>query len=370
MVTSIIVGCGFGDEGKGTTTNHLVRQAYAAGENPMVVRFSGGPQAGHHVLLGDTSHTFHHYGSGSLLGAPTFWSKYCYTEPGAICHEYSELVRLGLYPGLYIDPMSPVITPYDRLANQRDHDNIAHGTCGQGIGFAAKRTEESPHKLYAKDLFAPKWVLEERLKSVRSYYGNPTSLELYKEVEAFMAYSRHVPEIALLATESSIVEDIDHLIFEGSQGILLDRDHGFFPHVTRASTTSKNAKEMIERNGWDTPTVHYVTRPYLTRHGAGPMGPGGPVQLNSTRGEINVTNPWQGEFRVSIFDRGLFNYAVSCDPYSHLDYYVVVTGLDRVKDTMTYRNTLGDVVTTDTYLFVKSLSDKCLISENYEFKYV
>lgn len=365
MRTSIVIGSQLGDEGKGSTTNELVRRSKAMLYQPIVVRFSGGPQAGHHVLYGGKSHTFHHFGSGTLQGAPTFWSKYCYTEPGAICHEYDTLLRLGVTPTLIIDPMSPVITPYDRLMNQYDTTNRGHGTCGQGIGFAAKREEETPHKIYAKDLFAPIWILRERMRSVEAYYRESldTTERLEKELVAFYRYTEYAQRMAKLGTESEI--KTEHLIFEGSQGILLDRDHGFFPHVTRAHTTSKNAKEMIERNGWDTPEIYYVTRPYLTRHGNGPMGPIVPVELKNTEGEINVTNPWQGEFRTSIFNRQLFDYAISCDPYSYLPYNVVITGLDRVDTIMTYRNKFGDVVTTDKYLFAKGLGD--IISQDYEF---
>lgn len=372
MKTSIVIGSQFGDEGKGSTVAWVSDEAIAKRETPIVVRFSGGPQAGHHVLYKDKSHTFHHFGSASLRGVATFWSKYCYTEPGAICHEYDSLIKLGLKPILYIDPMSPVITPYDRLINQLDPYNKKHGTCGQGIGAAAKRNEETPYKLYAKELFAAKDILRTRLDSLSSYYVKMWGdwqdhhwKQISKEVEAFYIYAEAIQNIASLQVESDLNDVCGHLVFEGSQGILLDRDHGFFPHVTRAHTTSKNAKEMIERNGWDTPEVYYVTRPYLTRHGNGPMGPVVPVELKNTEGEINVTNPWQGEFRTSIFNRQLFDYAISCDPYNYLDYKVVITGMDRVDATMTYRNKLGEVVTTDKYLFARGLGD--FISEEYKF---
>ena len=370
MKTSIVIGSQLGDEGKGSTTNYLVKESYRNGVKPLVVRFSGGPQAGHNVVVDGISHTFHHFGSGAFQEARTFWSKYCYTEPGDICNEYYTLVDLGLKPVLYIDPMSPVITPYDRAGNQQSTTHRLFGTCGQGIGYAAKRTEESPAKLYATDLFAPRWVLEERMKMIRNSYGTAIRAGGDIEMEAFYTYAEALRDIVTLCREEELHGKSTHLIFEGSQGILLDRDHGFFPHVTRAHTTSKNAKEMIERNGWDTPEVYYVTRPYLTRHGNGPMGPIVPVELKNTEGEINVTNPWQGEFRTSIFNRQLFDYALSCDPYSYLDYTVVVTGMDRVTGPMTYRNRLGDVVTTDKYLFGPSLCHNCIISEHYKFMQV
>ena len=72
-----VIGAQFGDEGKGLVVDYLCSQV----ENPLVVRFSGGAQAGHTVWHKDKTHIFSHFGSGSLRGASTYWSSTCLTDP-------------------------------------------------------------------------------------------------------------------------------------------------------------------------------------------------------------------------------------------------------------------------------------------------
>ena len=74
---SVVVGCAFGDEGKGMTVDWLVKDK----ENPIVVRFGGGHQCGHRVVHKDKEHIFSNFGSGTLRGAPTYWSKDCTIDP-------------------------------------------------------------------------------------------------------------------------------------------------------------------------------------------------------------------------------------------------------------------------------------------------
>ena len=90
MMKKAVIGLGCGDCGKGITTDYLCSQA----KNPLVVRFSGGQQAGHTVVYNGMRHTFSNFGSGTLRGAPTFWSKYCTMDPIGIKNEHSVLHAL------------------------------------------------------------------------------------------------------------------------------------------------------------------------------------------------------------------------------------------------------------------------------------
>lgn len=82
-----------------------------------------------------------------------------------------------------------------------------------------------------------------------------------------------------VSTLEAIWEDYDNLIFEGSQGILLDQRFGIMPHCTPSNTTSQNAHRILKQIGCnDTVTVNYVTRPYITRHGNGPFPSDKPVR--------------------------------------------------------------------------------------------
>ena len=123
------------------------------------------------------------------------------------------------------------------------------------------------------------------------------------------------------------------LIFEGSQGILLDMDHGFFPNVTRANTTSKYALKLIQRNQLPQPSLYYITRAYQTRHGNGYLT-NERLELNYTPNpkETNQYNSWQRHQRCTLLDIDMLNYAIQSDRnYSgDLPKNLVVTCLDQL----------------------------------------
>jgi adenylosuccinate synthase len=127
-------------------------------------------------------------------------------------------------------------------------------------------------------------------------------------------------------------------IFEGGQGIMLDMDYGFFPHVTRSNTTSKNAVEILKKHGLSGKSIHtyYITRAYQTRHGNGPMTnvgmDTGYIQNNPL--ETNTSESFQGEFRKTVLDLDLLKYALDCDNYRNpvSRRSLVITCLDQIKN--------------------------------------
>jgi adenylosuccinate synthase len=337
MKTSIILGLGFGDEGKGVTTDYLCRQA----ERPLVVRFSGGHQAGHTVVSPEgIRHVFSSFGAGTLAGAATFWSRYCTFYPVAYRNELRALLEKGINPELFVDGRSPVTTPYDVLANQSRESQLRHGSCGVGFGSTLAR-QEGPHKLHVMDLL-DEFILDARLASVATYYSArgisfaPQALE--EAMAAFRESINTVRDHLRVVNERGFFQGAatshDAIIFEGSQGILLDQEFGYFPHVTRAHVTSKHALEIIERNQLAAPGIHYVTRAYQTRHGNGPLKNeflSGPA-LTPTPYETNTMNPWQGAQRRSLLDMGQLRYALSADAHysAGLPRTLVVTCLDQL----------------------------------------
>ncbi|MEL6803770.1 MAG: adenylosuccinate synthetase, partial [Bacteroidota bacterium] len=136
------------------------------------------------------------------------------------------------------------------------------------------------------------------------------------------------------------------LIFEGSQGILLDQEFGYFPHVTRAFTSSKNALCLLERirteityavghNIAIQSEVHYVSRAYQTRHGNGPLSQENTtgLELAPTPYETNQTNRWQGSQRRALLDVDQLRYALSCDANysSGIPRYLTISCLDQIE---------------------------------------
>lgn len=339
MKSSIVLGSQFGDEGKGHVVSYLVSKS----EHPLVVRFNGGHQAGHTVVMADGKrHVFSHFGSGTLQGAPTFWSRFCTVSPGALVSEWNELHRLGVTPKIYIDSLCPVTTPYDIYYNQIQNSKTNHGSVGVGFGATIERHEKY-FKLYAGDLQHPS-VLKGKLQNIYHYYKDKLGVSFIPDFR--YVFTDTVDEFMSLPEEIEICESnylnpigFDHIIFEGAQGILLDMDFGFFPNVTRSNTTSKNAMQLIKEN-WlmPVPEIFYVTRSYQTRHGNGYMtNEAEGIELKNNEHETNIDFGFQGKFRKSKLDIDLLKYALECDNHfsDALDKNLVITCTDQYEDEVT-----------------------------------
>lgn len=312
MKATIVVGLGFGDEGKGKVTNYCSK-VYPTS---LVVRYNGGHQAGHTVVEGGVKHVFSSFGSGTLNGSPTFISKYCTLYPSAMLWEYKDLLGMGVKPVLYVDPLAMVTTPFDVNENRQEEVINAHGSCGAGFGKTIERHEtlNDSYRIFAKDLYYD-WVLKQKLEMLSQRHGKHSNIDLTKFLDACKACK----DIIKLLPFSSVVYPFDNLIFEGAQGIMLDREHGIFPHVTRSSTTCKNALSLLsEINYKDLVHIKYLTRCYQTRHGNGPLyGEDFKFELKNNENETNVTNPWQGEFRKAPLCLDLIDYAIKSDTSYH-----------------------------------------------------
>lgn len=320
-----VIGLGFGDEGKGITTDYLCSQS----EKPLVVRFSGGHQAGHTVVHKGIKHVFSNFGAGTLRGADTYWSEYCTVDPIGIMNEYDMLVEKGVDPKIYIHPDSPVTTPYDKFFNRNDSDTKSHGTCGVGFGATVKRNEENC-KMKFSDLQFPS-IVDTKLDMICNYYGGDI-LPMEYSVKDFQSACEELLEL------NSILDYYHYTdyIYEGSQGLLLDKDIGFFPHVTRSNTGSKQLLDVCHtdhvRNNLE---YCLVTRAYQTRHGAGPMSNNElDHKFTLNPNETNVTNEYQGDFRVSVLDIDLLKYAITSDEHINgsKKRTLVITCLDQVVD--------------------------------------
>jgi adenylosuccinate synthase len=309
MNKSIVIGAGFGDEGKVLLTSYLVSHSI----RPFVIRFNGGHQAGHTVVYNDKRHVFSNFGSGTLQYAPSYFSQYCTVHPSAILRERAALSKWFFDPLLYIDPLCMVTTPYDILFNGITERKNRHGSCGVGFGQTIKRNEDY-YKLHAMDLKYPT-ILKEKLKAIESYYDS----KLFKFERLNLNIDSFINECEQLLDHVEIdrpnFEGYTDLVFEGAQGILLDMDFGFFPNVTRSNTTSKNAISLIQSFGYSLENVeiYYASRVYQTRHGNGFMSNEGGLDLINNKDETNITNEYQGKFRTGALDVDLLNYAFEAD---------------------------------------------------------
>ena len=307
MKNFAVIGAGFGDEGKGMVISSLCQQHPDA----LVVRFCGGQQAGHHVMLPNgLDHIFSNFGSGTLQGNPTYWSSYCTIDPIGIINELDILLGKSIHPTLFLNEMCPVTTPYEKHFNRKHEKLTNHGSCGVGVGQTIQRQEDH-HSIRVMDLLYPS-VLKIKIKLLKQYY-----------LDAFVsdASDINIPQFldyCLMLVKDGHIKIIQNrpnyniLIFEGSQGLLLDQNYGFFPHVTRANTGTINILTHLE--GRVEPlNIYLVTRTYQTRHGSGPMTNQGLGRLWDNPYENQIIGGWQGEFRRSSLDLDLLKYAIHSD---------------------------------------------------------
>jgi len=324
-----IIGLGFGDEGKGMVTSSLADRHGGC----MVVRYSGGHQAGHTAERNGVKHTFVNFGSATLLGYPTYWSKHCTFEPIGFLNELTVLIekmkeRFDTIK-VYVHNDCPVTTPYDIAFNQR-HQN--DGTCGVGFGATLQREENHFHLKFS-DLYKPT-ILKIKLNLIRKYYQLDTNIDMKDFNDAVDIFnSRTVfPSEVVVPVEDNEIPSFPVTLYEGSQGLLLDQDIGFFPHVTRSNVGRKRLDRFI----YHYDEVWYVTRAYQTRHGKGPMtNEEIPMTLINTESEANTLNDYQGQFRRTVLDVDLLNYALEHDRKEKRRVqteHLVITCLDQMVD--------------------------------------
>jgi adenylosuccinate synthase len=345
---SICLGLGFGDEGKGSFVNYLCTQL----RKSLVVRFNGGHQCGHTVVHEGMRHVFSNFGSGTLAGAPTYWSEYCTVNPRAVLKEGNALREMGVKPVLYLDANAMVTTPFDIIKNLRLEDNNNHGSVGVGFGATIQRNDDHYH-LYVRDLLYPK-IRDEKLDLLLKHYFKyitPYNNDIMRTIEEFKEACDDLVDRYNIV--NGLYDKLDmYWIFEGGQGIMLDMDYGFFPHVTRSNTTSKNAIEIIKKYGLIGKSIitYYVTRAYQTRHGNGPMTNMGldTSYIKDNPNETNTDDSYQGEFRKTVLDFDLLKYAIDCDKYHNprSPSGIVMTCLDQIEDPQKIPITIKGELTT------------------------
>lgn len=355
----VVVDLGYGDAGKGSLVDALVRHTRA----DLVVRFNGGCQAAHNVVLPDgRSHTFSQFGSGSFVpGVKTYLSEHFLWNPISMEAEAQVLVEKGLsdvWARTIVDDRALVVTPWHRAMNRlREHarGNRRHGSCGVGIGEAVEDRINPEIRLLAGDLRKLSvqqiaMVLDNLAKSKRRQFteiensateGFPLEdlrflmngeapfkcAHLYKDIMSRVRLSSEDPEWT--AMELGGFNGLGNIVFEGAQGVLIDETYGFAPHTTWSKCTSHNALNLLSRLGWEG-GIHVIgaLRAYAIRHGAGPfVTEEHDLVHNRAFQELhNDYNPWQGYPRLGYFDAVAAHYALQAD--RHID-SLAITNLDR-----------------------------------------
>lgn len=300
---NIVIGSFFGDEAKGQCVNNL------CDENTIVIRFSGANQVGHNVKHNDLQHCFRNFGSGTLKGCPTYWSNYCVCDLHTLLIEMTELRKLGITPNIIFHPFCELVTPYDVISQWNNSENRKHGTVGTGFKPVLDRVKNgySLTIVDARNLL----ILREKVHNIGKFYYNFSSNVPTTNIDDWiLAVNRMVNMFPI--EQLDVLNEYENLVFEGSQGILLDQKHGVMPFCTPSNTTSKNAFEILNKlNRKETPIVNYVTRPYITRHGNGPLLTN--KRVFTIEDENNQWNDFQKGLRACEFDLDLLNHSLNID---------------------------------------------------------
>jgi adenylosuccinate synthase len=323
----------FGDSGKGTLTEALVRRYKV----PLVVRYSGGPQCGHNVVLENgTHHVFSQFGAGTLAGARTLLTKHVLIDPVRLINEGDVLEKKGVsdpFGRVMIDTQCLVITPFHRAVNrlkELSRGAARHGSCGVGVGETAAYALKHPDTaLRVEDLLFHRKT-REKLEQISKdcgeeivqFCGGAMPPEGAAEwgvftspdtIDAYLNRYRTFCEsgVIFVSTKTALNRiRTQDTVWEGAQGVLLDEWVGFHPFTTWSTVTLQHAIEHLALAGVsrDDITNIGVLRCYGHRHGAGPF----PTENESLRpildDKYNPENLWQGQFRVGWFDAVMADY--------------------------------------------------------------
>ena len=354
MSNVAIVGTQWGDEGKGKIVDLYTQNA------DIVVRFQGGNNAGHTLVVKGRTTILHLIPSGILHD-----QKICIIgngvvfDPNVFLMEIEELTLAGILPSstkLYISEKAHVIMPYHRSLDQAREARSAGkkiGTTGRGIGPAYEdkvaRTGIRVGDLYETNLFQEKLhqSLEEKNFLLKNYFGTEP-LNANDIADEYLAFAEKIkPYVA----DTSLI--LDHeikkgkkVLFEGAQGCHLDVDHGTYPYVTSSNTVSGNAACGSGIGPGSISTVVGICKAYTTRVGEGPF----PTELKDTVGdylqkvgqEFGATTGRKR--RCGWLDMVLVRQAVRVSGISTLAITKldVLTGLEKLKICVGYKTPQGE----------------------------
>lgn len=329
---SVVIGSMWGDEGKGHMTDILCNFP-----NTLNVRFNGGAQASHTVVTPDGKrNAFRHYGAGTFAGAKTYLSEHFIVNTVACTLERKELLDyFGINPCLYVNPNCIVTTLWDVYINQavetvRGEDR--HGSCGFGINETVERSKNEEYKITVMDLLSKEKLIEKLLKIQNEYVANRLKDEyglamedLPREYQELLTDSENINMFLFYADEflanakilgNGILRRFDNVVFEGAQGLLLDQNNSaYFPHVTSSNTGIKNVMDILTSLNYKGKVdIYYMSRCYLTRHGAGPFENELFEKPYSGIADLtNIHNEFQGSLRFGYLDFDLLCFEINKD---------------------------------------------------------
>lgn len=295
MATAIL-GLQWGDEGKGKITHLLAKDA------DMVVRFNGGPNAGHTVIDRGVKFGTHLIPAGAFYPETISVLASGMVIDFGVLREECDMVsqHLGWQPRLLIAENAHVIMPFHRTLEELEGSGKHFGTTRRGIA-PAYRDKAAKLGIRAGDLLHPdiaKHRLERRLDLLKRQWPNSEEVQALDAgvlLEEQLSFAQ--PLLASIGNVTTAIRDALEadraVMFEGAQGTLLDVDHGSYPFVTSSSTTFAGLSNSIGISNPDIDSRVGVFKAYMTRVGAGPFPTrvSGELEerLRAAGGEFGVT---------------------------------------------------------------------------------
>lgn len=322
-----IVGLNYGDEGKGSMVDHM------SSDRDVVVKHNGGSQAGHtvvHPIHKEKKFIFSQYGSGTFRGAATYFAPQFIVNPVYLSLERDILLRNNLATEEDLDrvwahPSCRVATLYDVEYNQsleKRRGEGRHGSCGHGIFATIQRNMRHPSSTFDCGLtmlelatFSEENIIY-KLEQIREWYRNERCqddafLKIVNDKGVFEGVVETLIEESgkIKISAKPVFREEDNcgwLIFESGQGLMLSEkiNPSHYPHLTPSNTGLHNIIALCKAWDADLLNVGLMTRPYITRHGAGPL----PDEISKEEflklfpkfiDDTNEPNEWQGSLRFA-----------------------------------------------------------------------
>jgi adenylosuccinate synthase len=318
MPGTLIIGTQWGDEGKGKITDLL------AEKSDMVVRFQGGNNAGHTIVIGERTFKLHLIPSGILRSNVTsIIGNGVVIDPEVLLGEIASLEKMGVKIGeLKISDRAHIIMSYHKIIDgleEQAKGSLSAGTTRRGIGPCysdkASRFGLRMCDLVDKDALRQKLAVAYPIKKklVESLGGKME----YTQDEIYKKYSEFGEKLAKYICDASLdinkaLDNKKNVLFEGAQGVHLDIDHGIYPHCTSSSTVSGGCCSGAGIAPKRLNKVIGVVKAYTSRVGTGPF----PTELKDALGEKIAERG--GEYgtttgrkrRVGWLDLAMLRYSV------------------------------------------------------------
>jgi adenylosuccinate synthase len=349
MSVSVIVGTQWGDEGKGKITDLL------AHDMDMVVRYQGGNNAGHTVVIGKETFKLHLIPSGIFYSNVTcVIGNGVVIDPAVLISEIESLRSKGhSADNLRISSQAHVIFPYHKeldKAQERKKEAGRIGTTCRGIGpcYVDKYNRRGIRigELFNPEVFKSKlkWNIEEKAFLLEKFYGMKSELNEEAILNEYLGYA-HAIKKYVVEESSTVVNDAiaerKKLLLEGAQGTMLDVDHGTYPYVTSSNPVSSGACVGAGISPKSIDEVIGVVKAYVTRVGGGPF----PTEIEGGVGD--KLREWGGEYgattgrprRCGWFDGVVMKHASKINGLTQLAITKldVLDNLDKIKVCVAYK---------------------------------